>query len=249
MPSPVRLSKRRVRDPVRTKASLLAAGITHFARHGYHGVSVDEIVATAGCNKRMLYHYFGDKEGLYAAVLQAVYVRMEQVEMEPLPAEATTADVVREMMARHFNFLARDPEFVNLLMWENLNEGRILARHPDLLTKTPVIDRLREVLDAAKRRGEIGDVGDVRHLLILMMGMCFIYFANRHTLHQAIGLDLDRPQVQAEGLAMAQRMFLASLGLGNHRASPAGGGDQPVNKMPVAGRSPRAPTARGPRRG
>lgn len=239
---------RRPRDPVRTKGRLLAAGIELFARHGFHGVAVDTIVATADCNKRMLYHYFGDKEGLYAAVLQAVYTRMEQVEMKPLPAEATTADVVREMMARHFEFLARDPEFVNLLMWENLNEGRILARHPDLLTKTPVIERLREVLDAAKCRGEIEAVGDVRHLLILMMGMCFIYFANRHTLKQAIGLDLSRPRVQAEGLAMAQQMFLAHLGLAGDRAATVDAVRQPVSKTKPAGRSPRAPTAKGRRR-
>jgi len=186
MPSQPATIPRRPRDPVRTKGRLLAAGTKLFAAHGFHGVAVDAIVAAAGCNKRMLYHYFGDKEGLYAAVLQAVYTRMEQVEMKPLPAAATTADVVREMMARHFEFLARDPEFVNLLMWENLNQGRVLARYPDLLTKTPVITRLREVLEAARRRGEIDDVGDVRHLLILMMGMCFIYFANRHTLKQAV---------------------------------------------------------------
>lgn len=201
------------RDPARTKASLLAAGIRLFARHGYHGVAVDEIVAAAGCNKRMLYHYFGNKEGLYTAVLHAVYTRLERVEMKPLPEEATTAEVIREMIARHFDFLSRDPEFVNLLLWENLNEGRILARHPDVLTKSAVITRLREVLSAAKDRGEIGDVGDVRHLLILMIGMCFIYFSNRYTLQQATGLELDRPSVQGEGLRLAQEMFLAHLGL------------------------------------
>ena len=247
MPTRPATIARRPRNPARTRGRLLAAGIELFAKHGFHGVAVDTIVAKAGCNKRMLYHYFGDKEGLYAAVLQAVYTRMEQVEMKPLPAAATTADVVREMMTRHFDFLAGDPEFVNLLMWENLNEGRILARHPDLLTKAPVIERLREVLDAAKRRGEIGDVGDVRHLLILMMGMCFIYFANRHTLHQAIGLDLDQPRVQAEGLAMAQRMFLAYLGLDDEGNGPAKG-RKAISRTPLAGRSPRAPTARGRRR-
>ena len=212
-----RTPKPRRRDPVRTKGNLLAAGIRLFAAHGYHGVAVDEIVAAAGCNKRMLYHYFGDKEGLYVAVLHAVYVRMEQVELRKMPDDASTADVICAMMARHFDFLAHDQEFVNLLMWENLNEGRLLARHPDLLTKGPVITRLREVLEAARRRGEIGDVGDVRHLLILMIGMCFIYFSNRHTLQQAVGLDLDRPSVRAEGLRIAQQMVLAHLGLAGRR--------------------------------
>jgi AcrR family transcriptional regulator len=212
MVSRPRSAKRRVRDPVRTKQSLLTAGIQLFASRGFHGVSVDEIVAAAGCNKRMLYHYFGDKEGLYAAVLQAVYARLEQVEMQPMAKDAATADVIREIMARYFDFLSHDPEFVNLLLWENLNDGRVLARHPHLLTKAPVLALLREILEAAHRRGELDDVGDVRHLLILMIGMCFIYFSNRHTLRQSVGLDIDRPSVRAEGLRTAQRMFLAYLG-------------------------------------
>lgn len=215
MVSESRPSKRATRNPVRTRQKLLEAGIDQFARHGFHGVAVDAIVAAAGCTKRMLYHYFGDKEGLYAAVLQAVYTRLEQVEMRPMAAEATTADVVREIMARYFDFLSLDPEFVNLLLWENLNEGRILARHPDLLTKAPVLAHLRDVLEAAKQRREIGDVGDVRHLLIIMIGMCFIYFSNRYTLQQAVGLDLERPSVRADGLRTAQEMFLAYIGLDN----------------------------------
>ena len=213
MVSQPRAAKRRVRDPIRTKQSLLTAGIHLFSSLGYHGVAVDEIVAAAGCNKRMLYHYFGDKEGLYAAVLQSVYARLEKVELQPMAEDAATADVVREIMARYFDFLSHNAEFVNLLLWENLNEGRILAHHPHLLTKAPAIAKLREVLEAAKPRGQIGEVADVRHLLILMIGMCFIYFSNRHTLRQAIGLDLDRPSVRAEGLRTAQQMFLAYLGL------------------------------------
>ena len=213
MVSQPRAAKRRVRDPIRTKQSLLTAGIHLFSSLGYHGVAVDEIVAAAGCNKRMLYHYFGDKEGFYAAVLQSVYARLEKVELQPMAEDAATADVIREIMARYFDFLSHNAEFVNLLLWENLNEGRILAHHPHLLTKAPAIAKLREVLEAAKPRGQIGEVVDVRHLLILMIGMCLIYFSNRHTLRQAIGLDLDRPSVRAEGLRTAQQMFLAYLGL------------------------------------
>lgn len=212
-----RTPKPRTRDPVRTKGNLVAAGIRLFAARGFYGVAVDEIVAAAGCNKRMLYHYFGDKEGLYVAVLHAVYVRLEQVELSSMPDDASTADVVCTVMKRYFDFLARDQEFVNLLMWENLNEGRLLARHPHLLTKGPVIMRLREVLEMARRRGEIRDVGDVRHLLILMIGMCFIYFSNRYTLRQAVGLDLNRASVRAEGLRVAQEMVLAHLGLSDRR--------------------------------
>jgi AcrR family transcriptional regulator len=201
------------RNPERTRGNLLQAGITLFARHGFHGVSVDEVVTQAGCNKRMLYHYFGDKEGLYVAALQTVYARLEQVEMAPLPPETSTAGVICAVMQRHFDFLAQDHEFVKLLLWENLNEGKLLARHPHLLTKAPILNQLGSLLEAARRKGEITASGDVRHLLVLMIGMCFIHFSNQHTLRQAINLDLTQPETLAEGLQLAQQMFLAYLGL------------------------------------
>lgn len=205
--------KKRLRDPVRTKAKLLAAGVKLFARRGFHGVSVDEIVAAAACNTRMLYHYFGDKESLYVAVLHAVYQRLEQVEMKPLPEDATTADKIRAMMGRYFDFLADNPDFVNLLLWENLNEGRLLRKHPQILSKAPVIEWLREILEEAKRHGEIETVADVRHLLIQMIGLCLIYFSNRHTLKQGIGLDIMQPSVRRDGLRIAQEMYLGGLGI------------------------------------
>jgi TetR/AcrR family transcriptional regulator len=161
----------------------------------------------------MLYHYFGDKEGLYVEVLRHVYARMEAAEMAPLPATATTEQAIRRVIARHFEFLADNPAFVKLLLWENLNEGRLLAKHPGLLSKAPIIERLRELLERGRDRGELAGVGDIRHLLVLMIGMCFIYFSNRHTLRQAVGLDADRPQVRRQGLRLAQNAFLAAVGL------------------------------------
>lgn len=211
----------RTRNPARTRGRLLATAVKLFAARGYHGVAVDEIVVAAGCNKRMLYHYFGDKERLYVEVLRTVYGRMEAAEMAALPVGGTTEQAIRAVIARHFEFLAGNPDFVKLLLWENLNDGRLLAKHPRLLSKTPIIERLREILDRGRARGELTGVADVRHLLVLMMGMCFIYFSNRHTLRQAVGLDVESPQVQRRGLQLAQDAFLAAIGLRDGRSRMA----------------------------
>ena len=72
------------RNPVRTRQRLLNAAIALFSRRGYHAVSVDEIVASARVNKRMVYHYFGSKEGLYKVVLHDVYSRLESVEFHAI---------------------------------------------------------------------------------------------------------------------------------------------------------------------
>src|SRR5258706_265125 len=61
------------RDPHRTRAAILAAATQEITAKGLNGARVDAIAARAGVNKRMIYHYFGGKEGLYLEVLETTY--------------------------------------------------------------------------------------------------------------------------------------------------------------------------------
>jgi TetR/AcrR family transcriptional regulator len=190
---------------------LLKAGVKLFSDRGYDGVAVDEIVALAGCNKRMLYHYFGNKDGLYVEVLRVVFSELEGLEIEALVGDVPTGEAIRRILKGYFAFLEKHPEFVSLLMWENLHRGRFLDAHPHLLTKSPVIERLREVIERARVRGEIDRRMDVRHLLVLLYGACFIYHSNRYTLRHTVGLDFRRPAVLRAGLQLAQNIFIRGL--------------------------------------
>lgn len=195
---------------MRTKGQLLDAGIALFSEAGYAGVAVDEIVGRAGCNKRMLYHYFGSKDGLYVAVLREVFGRLEATELEVIETCDSRA-AVRDLLARYFDFLQANPEFVNLLMWENLNSGKFLDAHPNLLTKNPVLERLDVILREAAGRGELVETPDHRQLLVLLIGVCFIYFSNRHTLRHTLGLDMGLAAVRDEGLKLTQDVIVRGL--------------------------------------
>ena len=59
----------RSRDAERTKAEILRAARDEFCEQGFNGARVDAIAARAKANKRLLYHYYGNKEALYLAVL------------------------------------------------------------------------------------------------------------------------------------------------------------------------------------
>ena len=56
--------------------SLLDAALPEFARAGLAGARVDAIARAAGMNKRLLYHYVGDKSALFAATLDLAYDRV-----------------------------------------------------------------------------------------------------------------------------------------------------------------------------
>src|SRR5471032_3578232 len=94
------------RDPVATRNKLLVAARHEFARSGLAGARVDEIAARAGVNKQLVYHYFGDKDALYLAVLEWVYEEIRaherKLNLEGLPPE----QAIRKLIESSFDHLA-----------------------------------------------------------------------------------------------------------------------------------------------
>jgi TetR/AcrR family transcriptional regulator len=194
-----------------TRDRLLKEAIRLFSKYGYHGVSVDRIVAATKVNKRMVYHYFGNKESLYRAALLEVYQPLELLELAIFEKEQTPEEALRSILIRYFEFLANNHEFVNLLLWENLNEGRAIRKHSHLLTKNPVITRLEEVIAEGKKSGIFDRSVDAKHLLINFIGLCFIYHSNRYTLSQALEIDLGDDRVRKDGLEQALHLVFNGI--------------------------------------
>src|ERR1700741_1892844 len=125
MPKPKSNGKtRQRRDPAGTRQKLLAAARREFGRSGLSGARVDEIAARAGVNKQLVYHYFGDKDALYLAVLEWVYEEIRTQErklnLEGLPPERA----IRKLIESSFDHLAAHPDFILLLNDENSGGAR-----------------------------------------------------------------------------------------------------------------------------
>jgi AcrR family transcriptional regulator len=178
-----------------SKQRILEAAISLFAANGFAGTSVDEIVDTAGVNKRMVYHYFGNKEKLFQEVLAAEYSKLEALEIETLHPEEPIEKVVTDIVAAYFSFLQANPEFVNLILWENLNQGRNLDQMQIPLSKSPMLDLLIKAVNAGKKNGAVRPEIDPRFLLISLIGNCMIYCSNRFTLSRALNIDLSSQRV------------------------------------------------------
>src|SRR5581483_8758996 len=103
------------RNPAATRQKLLAAARREFAASGLAGARVDEIAARAGVNKQLVYHYFGDKDALYLAVLEWVYEEIRAQErklnLEGLPP----GEAIRKLIEASFDHLATHPDFIVLL--------------------------------------------------------------------------------------------------------------------------------------
>ncbi|MCC6416226.1 MAG: TetR/AcrR family transcriptional regulator [Opitutaceae bacterium] len=204
-----RASQTKLPEAVRER--LLAVATRLFAQGGFRGTTVDEIVAAAGVNKRMVYHYFGDKERLYHAVLIEAYRGLEAVEITTLAHEADIDVLAGEIVRAYFDFLAAHPEFVRLLLWENLNDGRGLEQIGTKLSKDPMLQLLERLLRDGIAAGRIRPDMDARHLLISIIGLCLVYSSNRFTLSQALKMNLGSAKVRDQGVGHVTRLLLDGI--------------------------------------
>lgn len=177
----------KLRDAERSRQKILLTAEELFAHHG-PGVSVDDIAKASGLNKRMVYHYFQNKKGLWRQVLVRQYEKVAAVEVS-LPKNVPTAQIVSELVSRYYRFLARDENFVKILMYENLQEGQAVAKIPIAKTKAPVLQALEQALKSTNQTHL-----DPAQLLIDCLALCFFYFSNRATLSVLLDRDLSEPE-------------------------------------------------------
>lgn len=124
---------KRQNDPEKTRENILDVALKEFSERGFSGARVDEIASKTKTSKRMLYYYFGDKEGLYRAVLRAAYVNIRQAEqkldLSSLAPDQALRKLVRFTMEHH----SSHPAYVRLIMIENIHHGRYMAQLDDIV--------------------------------------------------------------------------------------------------------------------
>lgn len=200
------------RDPAGARARILAAARAEFASKGLSGARVDEIARRAGTNKRMLYHYFGNKAALFLLTLEGAYAHIRNAERE-LKLEALAPGAAMRLLAGFtFDYLAENPHFITLLNSENLHEARHLKQSTRIREMhSAMVAMIAEVLRRGEAAGEFRAGVDPVQLFISMTGVSYFYFCNRHTLSTIFGRDLTEPAAMRERRQHGIDMILGYL--------------------------------------
>lgn len=177
-----------------TRRRILEAAEAEFSRRGLHGARVDEIARCAGANKRMLYAYFGSKEKLYAAVLTRVYGRMAEAERSWLSRELPAEEMLCEVIRLYFDFLAGDPTFVRMLLWENLNYAACIRSSDAGALKAPALRTLTDTVERGIRERVFREDIDPQNTALTINMCCFSYFSNQHTMSYLLDRNLAEPE-------------------------------------------------------
>ena len=197
----------RRRDPEATRRKLLEAARHEFAKHGLNGATVDDIVSRAGVNKQLVYHYFGDKDALYLAVLEWVYEELRakerELSLEGLPPE----QAIRKLIESSFDHLAEHPDFIVLLNDENRGGAAHVRRSKKIeALHSPLVAMVSKILGEGVRSGVFRKGINPVHLYISIAALSYFYFSNNPTLSAIFGKDLGSPTARR-----ARRKHVADL--------------------------------------
>src|SRR5947207_13354703 len=108
----MRKAPRRTNDPARTRRDIVEAATREFAEKGLSGARVDAIAARTRTSKRMIYYYFGGKEGLYIAVLEEAYRKIRGIEGKLDLAHQPPEEALRTLVSSTFDKPNAHPELV-----------------------------------------------------------------------------------------------------------------------------------------
>jgi AcrR family transcriptional regulator len=184
----------RTNDPERTMADILDVATREFADKGLAGARIDAIAEAMRTSKRMIYYYFGSKEGLYLAVLEESYRRIRAIESEAHLDDLAPEDALRRLVGHTVDYQWAHPEFVRLVQGENINRAHALAQSKMIRKlNVPAIDGLKRVLERGQQAGVFRAAIDPVDLHMSISALSVFNVANRHTFSLIFQRDLDSP--------------------------------------------------------
>ena len=185
------------RDADATRTRILAAAKKEFARNGLGGARVDEIAERAKANKRMIYHYFGNKEDLFLIVLEEAYLDIRAAEQKLKLEDLSAREALEKLVRFTWNYYLKNPEFITLVNSENLHKARHLKKSERVgPAQRRFVDMVEELLERGVAEGVFRPGVDPVQLNITIAAVNYYYLTNRFT----GALLFDRDMMAKEAL-------------------------------------------------
>jgi AcrR family transcriptional regulator len=200
MTRPAKTAGAATRNPGRTRERILSAALREFAAKGFAGARVDVIARRAAINKRMLYHYFGNKEQLFRAVLR------QKIAERRAWAAGLSSDPTQRLPF-WFTTACADPDWIRLLEWEALQGDRqkVIDEKERQTLSENWLKRLRQ----RQAAGELSSEHDARHLALAMQSLTMFPMAFPQLTRFIMGRTTDDPKFQRDYAAFLKQFAAA----------------------------------------
>jgi AcrR family transcriptional regulator len=199
----------RARDPEATRQRILAAAKAEFARKGLGGARVDDIALRAKSNKRMMYHYFGNKEELFRIVLEEAYGDIREAEAKLELDRLDPIEALKKLVTFTWKYYLDNPEFITLVNSENLHKAKHIKDSAKMREMSrPFVERMRQLLERGAAAGLFRKGLDAVQINITIAAIGYYYLTNRFTGSIVFERDLMSERALAERLDFNTRTVL-----------------------------------------
>jgi AcrR family transcriptional regulator len=192
-----RRTSTRQQDPEGTRQNIIEVASQEFALNGLSGARIDEIAAKTRSSKRMIYYYFGDKEGLYLSALENAYRQVREGEAKLDIGGLSPVDGLKRLVEFTFDHHHQHEDFIRMVMIENIHHGAFLARSSvvqDL--NVTAIAHIRDLYERGLKDGTFRENLDPLEIHWQISSLCFFNVSNRATFSQLFGQDFGAPSAQ-----------------------------------------------------
>jgi len=181
----------RSQDPEGTRRNIVEVATREFAEHGLAGARIDEIAAKTKSSKRMIYYYFGDKEGLYLEVLESAYGKVRAIEATLNLDDLAPREALRRLVEFTFDHHNSNEDFIRLVMIENIHHGTFLARSRVIQERNvTAIGAVARLYERGLAAGIFRPGLDPIELHWQISALCFFNVSNRATFSKIFDRDL-----------------------------------------------------------
>lgn len=175
-------AKKQLRDPEETKRRIMAAAKVEFAKSGLGGARVDVIAARAKSNKRMMYHYFGNKETLFRLVLEDAYADFREAEKALELDHEEPIAALHKLVSFNWDYFLENPEFITLVNSENLHKAKHIKSSKRMQEMSRnFVGRMQALLDRGAEANLFHKNLDAVQMQISVAAIAYHYLTNRYT--------------------------------------------------------------------
>jgi AcrR family transcriptional regulator len=187
-------SPTRTQDPEGTRRNILEIASEEFALNGLAGARVDEIAARTRSSKRMIYYYFGDKDGLYLSALENAYRQVREGEAKVDIAGLGPVDALSRLVEFTFDHHHQHEAFIRMVMIENIHHGQFLERSQVIRDlNVTAIDHISRIYARGVEEGVFRPALDPVEIHWQISALCFFNVSNRATFSKIFGRDFGTP--------------------------------------------------------
>jgi TetR/AcrR family transcriptional regulator len=155
-----------------TRAEILAAAERHFAEVGFEAARLEDIAADVGIRRAAIFYHFGDKQELYAAVLDLVF----SAGMDFLPKSGSVVERLEASLSGWIDYVSQRPTVARIILREaaSARPGVVSAF---VRAGGPPVKWFRAVIDEGVKSGELRPLTDPHRFISLMGATTVFHFA------------------------------------------------------------------------